>query len=73
MKHSTNYVSIQVRHRTKFFSAGCAPTEESIQFHSRLPEVEKSRALREAHTKLTDTIGLFENLDNKLVKGLVEK
>ena len=28
----------------------CAPTAESIQYHSKLPEVEKSRALRKAHS-----------------------
>ena len=40
--------------------------------HSMLSEAKKRQVLREAHTQLTDTIELFENLDNKLAKELVE-
>ena len=37
-----------------------------------LSEAKKRQVLREAHTQLTDTIRLFENMDNKFAKELVE-
>ena len=54
---------------SKVLAAGCSPDEYIDYF---LPESEQSRALREAHTKLTDTIGLLEILDDKLIKELGE-
>ena len=56
----------------KVYFAGFLGNEDSIQAHSMLSENKKKQVLREAHTKLTDTIRLFENLDNKLAKELVE-
>ena len=62
--------AIQAEDRVYF--AGFLCNEDSIQAHSILSEAKKRQVLREAHILLTETIRLFENLDNKLAKELVE-
>ena len=56
----------------KVFDAEFSGCEDSIQIHSRLSKAGKRQTLREAHILLTETNELFDNLDNRLAKELVE-
>ena len=56
----------------KVFDEGFSGCEDSIQTHSKLSKAGKRRTVKEAHILLTETNELFDNLDNRLAKELVE-
>ena len=56
----------------KVFDAGLSGCVDSIQTHNKLSRTGKRRTIREAHILLTEINELFNNLNNRLARELVD-